>query len=309
MIDTMVCTVERIIMNEKDGWDIVSAVGPTVAASIAIGVAIWQAIISYKQKKINNQQKELQRCSFVYDSFLKEKWEKLSQLRELYLNFYENCLALISMVFPSGIASHDSANPPKFSYDNNDSIVDYGFNVGISFASVFINGENVCKELERYIRNNEPFLKECASLIEDLRVVVPVFKKLFQKIGANKDLRTSLEIIAKMMDRNNGSPTILPMDLSGIRSFFYAELWGLILHRGDCNSHLFNLVRGNYFSKFKPVYVEENVQKWSKNNLISFETHSAILTFFNLWLEQINNLFTNAYNDISTIVQEKENGK
>lgn len=309
MIDTMVCTVERIIMNEKDGWDIVSAVGPTVAASIAIGVAIWQSIISYKQKKINNQQKELQRCSFVYESFLKAKQDKLLQLRELYLNFYENCLAIISMVFPSGIGSHDSANPSAFSYDKNDSTIDYGFNVGISFASVFTTGENVCKELERYVRNNEPFLKECSALIEDLRVVVPVFKKLFQKINMNKDLKASLETIAKIMDKNNGSPTILLIDLSKIRSFFYAELWGLVLQRGDCNNHLFYLINNNYFSKFKPSYVEENAQKWSKSNLISFETHSAILTFFNLWLEQINNLFTNAYNDISTIVQEKENGK
>ena len=53
MIDTMVCTVERIIMNEKDGWDIFSAIGPTVAASVAIGVAVWQYRLSKKQHNFN----------------------------------------------------------------------------------------------------------------------------------------------------------------------------------------------------------------------------------------------------------------
>lgn len=93
--------------NGRDFIDYLSALGPTVAAFVAAGVAAWQLCISVQQKRIYEQQKELQRCSFVYDAFIKEKQQKIIELRELYLEFQERCVDFISIIFPNAIMSKD----------------------------------------------------------------------------------------------------------------------------------------------------------------------------------------------------------
>ena len=123
---------------------------------------------------------------------------------------------------------------------------------------------------------------------------------------ANEQLQNSLIAIARIMDENQ-EPVYLSLDLSKIRQFFYMELWGMILERGGRESHLFYLITDNYFSKLHPTYEEKNIRKWSESNLIAFETHQAIVTFFDCWLQQMDVLFEVAYADIVSVIRNQNN--
>lgn len=301
----------------RDFIDYLSACGPTIAACVAVFVAVWQLYISIQQKRIYNQQKELQRCSFIYDAFIKEKQEKIIELRKLYLEFQTSCVDFISIIFPSGVApkTQNPGEAPNIDFfaDTDEAINAMYFMNSISMPEnkYFEGNRDIAGKLNLFLKNNEVFLQDNPELYEDLTTVSKAFLDLFSDMQHRPKVWKVLLPIIRMLNQSGLQKEIFypEKDRAGIqivRRYFYKFMHcRLVLTRNNCRNGLLSMTPGSYFSVKRPFYTEENIIKWSENDLIAFSTHASLIAWFDTWKKYIDSFFRVSFEDINKVIKNK----
>lgn len=303
--------------NGRDFFDYLSACGPTIAACVAVFVAGWQLYISIQQKRIYNQQKELQRCSFIYDAFIKEKQKKIIELRELYLEFQASCVDFISIIFPSGIApkKQKPGEPPNIDFfaDTDEAInATYFMNsISIPENKYFEENRDIAGRLNLFLKKNEVFLQDNPELYEDLTTVSKAFLDLFSDMQTKSEVWAVLLPIIRMLNQSGLQKEIFypKKDRKGIeilRRYFYEFMhYRLILTRNNCRASILSMTPGSFFAVKKPSYTEENIKKWSANDLVAFSTHASLIAWFDTWKSYIDSFFKLSFEDINKVIKNK----
>ena len=303
--------------NGRDFIDYLSALGPTIAACVAVFVAGWQLYISIQQKRIYNQQKELQRCAFVYDAFIGEKQRKIIELRELYLEFQASCIDFISIIFPSGISpkKQKPGEPPSVDFfaDTDEAInATYFMNsISIPENKYFETNRDTAGKLHLFLENNEVFLQDNPELYEDLKTVSKAFLDLFSDMQHKPEVWKALLPIIRMLNQSGLQKEIFypEKDRKGIqilRRYFYEFMhYRLILTRNNCRNGMLYMTPGSYFATKRQPYTEENILKWSGNDLVAFSTHASFIAWFNIWKEYIDSFFKLSFEDINKVIKNK----
>lgn len=299
--EDMVCTVEKYIVNEKDSWDKFEAIGPTVAAAIAVGVAIWQIFITNKQKKINEKQKELQRCSFVYDCFIKEKQEKIIHLRKLYKNFHSFFINFISLFFPIMGMSDYNTNPTFIGLYQIKPIKYFG-------KDYCLIAKKHSEELYEFLEENEVFFKENRLFYVNIKRMAEWSTKFF--INLQKETLIYNDCLY-FLDKINGleqkkDNVYMPEEqkkLPKIREFIYKSLMDLTLNDGE-KYNFFLYFMDSYFKKENPSYTNDNIVNWSKNDEVCFYAYDIFKATFKQFQQEIDAFFDLAYNDIQQTIKK-----
>lgn len=302
------------LANEKDNWDIFSAIGPTVAALIAIGIAIWQAVITHKQKKINAQQKELQRCSFVYDAFIREKQEKLIKLRKLYLSFQTVCIDFISLIFPNSLSQKDikPGEIPNIDLlseiDNDVQAIYFLKSITIKDTTYFETSRDICVNLNNFLIENDVFLQDNPELYQDLKITSQAFLEFFSSLQDKDFYKILLPLVQKLNKIGIHKEIFYSKEgkenIKILRKYFYEFMQGrLVLSRNNCGTGLLYMIPNTFFSVKKPFYTPENIEKWSQNDKIAFTTHSIFVTWFETWKQYINSFFSVSFDDINRVIK------
>lgn len=310
--------------NGRDFIDYLSAFGPTVAAFVAAGVAVWQLCISAQQKNISiqqkriyEQQKELQRCSFVYDAFIKEKQQKIIELRELYLEFQERCVDFISIIFPNAIMAKDQrpGECPNIDFlADTDEAINAGYflnSISIEEEKYFETNRDIAGKLNLFLNKNAVFLKDDPILYEDLQIVSKAFLELFSDMQNKPKIWEIILPIISMLNKVGLQKEIFyPQDnrkkVQIVRRYFYEFMqYRLVLTRNNCREGMLYMSPNSYFSIKRPFYTSENITKWSENDLIAFSTHTAFIMWFETWKKSIDNFFKVSFEDINKVIKNK----
>ena len=294
-------------------WDAVSAVTTLVVAVITLGTIFWQIWLQYQQKKINKHQADLQRCSFVYDSFIREKQEKLIELRRNYIEFKDKCLYLLETIFPCSVSPTDlkPGEFPILKIDDDTLKSYYHKSIWDESADTFLeNGQKTSTKLLKYLKENEVFLQDNPVLFDDLQIISNAFNELFVKIKSNDIRRQNFIKLASFID--DIDKNLYHVDnkerqdiIVNMRSFFYNFIHHkIMLHRGNVTEWMLNMPQGSIFKSLNMPHTAENMQKWSQNELIAFHTLTIFYTWFNeTWLKYIDEFFSTSFNDIRKVVK------
>ena len=292
-------------------WQAVSAVTTIIVAIITLGTIFWQIKIQQKQKKIAKHQADLQRCSFVYDCFIREKQEKLIELRRNYLEFKDKCLYLLEKIFPSSISQSDLKQEeiPDLRIETPNIISTYHRNIQNESAETFLkNGQDASVKLFNFLKENELFLKDNIVLFHDLQTISKAFKELFQKINSSNDVCQNFMYLAKFMNKGNGI-AILIVDkqiqntIINMRSFFYDFIfYKIMLVRGNSTDWMLCMPKGSVFKEL--TLSPKNIKQWSENEYIAFHTLLIFNSWFNeTWLKYIDDFFYTSFEDIRKVVK------
>lgn len=303
--EDMVCTVEKYIVNEKDSWDKFEAIGPTTAAIIAVVVAIWQIFITNKQKKINEKQKELQRCSFVYDCFIKEKQEKIIHLRKLYKNFHLFFMNFVSLFFPViGVPIKD------INQNNARTLLGLYHIKPMKYfgEDYFLIATKYSEDLYEFLEENEVFFKENHLFYINLKRTSEWVSKFF--INLQKETLIYNDCLY-FLNKINGieqkkDSDYMPEEqkkLPKIREFIYKSLKDLTLNDGE-KYNFFLYFMDSYFKKENPSYTNDNIVNWSKNDEVCFYTYGIFKATFKQFQQEIDAFFDLAYNDIQQTIKK-----
>lgn len=303
--------------NGHDFIDYLSAWGPTIAACVAVFVAGWQLYISIQQKRIYNQQKELQRCSFIYGAFIEEKQRKILEFRKLYLEFQVSCIDFISMIFPSGIAPKKQ-NPGEipnidFFADTDEAVnVTYFLNsISIPENKYFETNRDVAGRLNLFLENNEVFLQDNPELYEDIKTVSKAFLELFSDMQNKPEVWNILRPIIRTLNQSGLQKEIFypqkgRKSIEVLRKYFYEFMhYRLILTRNNCREGMLYMIPNSYFAVKRPSYTERNIVKWSGNDLIAFSTHASLIAWFDTWKKYIDSFFKASFEDINNVIKNK----
>jgi len=81
------------------------------------------------------------------------------------------------------------------------------------------------------------------------------------------------------------------------------------IKRGDLSTSLFYEIPNSIFKLPKMDYTDENIEKWSSNNIILFHTAMIFVTWLVTWEKYINEFFITSLNEISNIYSSVEINK
>ena len=313
--------VENVVENKQNWFEYLSTAINIISTIGSIGIAYWALKLSDKQNKISKHQSDLEKCAIIYDSFIKEKQEKIIELRKLYLNFKDVCLYTISTIFPSciGPKNQNNGEPPKINIDGTDVFVSFlNMDIKENKNTFLVNGKNYSDELLFFLNRNEVFLKDNQDLFNDLQTTSKVFRDFFSKIIENGYRKSLFIICAEIIDKIGSSVINIDMSRNSytpiireLRKFFYHSIFGLSLSRigpdgTRINSHILHMT-GNSLFKNKDIaaYTEENIKKWCQNETIAFDTHAIFITWFDVWFKYIDSFFSVSFNNINKVINDR----
>lgn len=308
--------------NTSKGFaDWVAAIGPTSMACIAVGVAIWQGYVSNKQKKLNQQQieinkqqlefnkqqREIQRCGFIYSSFIKEKQDKLLELRKRFLEFKDINMLFLSILFPCS-CSDKKQEMGAFSRDivdisEEDFLVLYYIDSQEIPKNLIEKASKINAEFFQFLVNNEIFVNDNPQLYLHLHQMTYGFGEFFKGFIAKKDLYEEFtQLLASLIKTSNFHTTFSYTDTSSlkkIRQYFYITTrYSLCISEKGENSHILYKAPSSLFNLKKLKY---NEREWAESDKIAFFTHSTFLGWFNTWRDTIDGFFSLAFSDIKRV--------
>lgn len=307
----------------KNLLDYVSAFGPSLAAFAAAGIAFWQVCISKKQKEINEQQFninqqqlefnkqqiEIQRCNFIYSGLIKEKQEKLLELRNRFLAFKDINMLFLSILFPCAIMDkkQNPGLPPRdpIDIDEEDSYVSHYIDSQEIPTDLIENARKVNLEFYQFLENNKIFLNDNPRLYLYLQKISYGFSEFFKEFITEKTLYTGFYVLINYIYNNvniHSSFTYtssIMIRLKNIRQYFYGitKYYFCIDENGE-NTHIFYKNPYDIFS-LKKLQYDEN--KWSESNKIAFFTHAIFTKYFNAWRNDIDKFFSIAFTGMQQI--------
>ena len=248
----------------------------------------------------NNFQKqfELQKIQWKYDNFFKYKQEKLLELRNLYRLFKRDLEIFLFTFLPSGIGSNEGIfKLPDMSNIWDDSKVkvlytttEYNEAPSSIMNQFLINSKN----LYDFLLTNDIFIQDNPVLYSDLKSISKGFKELYSALIDNKGFD-------KLFIEQDNKFIPYPENKS-FRKFFYTFMhYRMGIMRGDLNTSLFYEIPNSIFKLYKMDYSDENIEKWSSNNIILFHTGGIFVTWLETWEKYINDFFVTSLNEISNI--------
>ena len=291
-------------------WTAFEAISSTVCSVLTLLVILCQLYLLNKQKNIAKWQADLQRSSFVYDCFIREKQEKLIELRRKYMDFKDRCMYLLGTIFPGSVSppEFDFFNPRMVSVDDKNLRPFYHKLVQEESSNTFLqNGEIASASLSKFLRENEVFLKDNPVLFDDLNTVSKAFNQLFCTINVDENKKSIFTALARFID-TVGENSYSFNDVNrqnymiAMRSFLYDFLHNkIMLKRGDHTESMLSMPPG---SIFKDLNVSR--QEWSKNECIAFYTLIIFDTWFNkTWLKYIDDFFYVSFDEISRTIKRE----
>lgn len=311
--------------NTSKNWvDYCAAIGPTIMAGIAVWVAYRQARTVKKQTKINEQQFEInkqqlefnkqqmaiQRCNFIHSNIIKEKQDKLLELRRRFLEFKELNLLFLSILFPSCIADkkQNPGLPPKYpiDIDEKDSLASYYIDSQEIPNNLIEKASKVNAGFYKFLNDNEVFLNDNAKLYLYLQRISYGFSEFFKEFITKKDLYKEFNILINYLARNINLHAIFTynnaniiLTLRKIRKYFYTAIrFQFCIDEGGINEHILYRASDSIFKLKKLRYDEV---KWSKSDKIAFFTHSTFIGWFQFWQDNIDSFFSSVFEDIHKI--------
>lgn len=294
-------------------WEKVSSLLTALGTIALVWYAYIQTKLVEKQKEISRHQEELQRCSVVYDVFMKSKQEKIIELRHLYMSFEEICIFFISLFFPAGIMPKNQVfgKLPQIdlsSQDDSDVIPTYYTEKRTEFIENFFNEAILnAKKFNSFLMDNDIFLGKNTEVIEDLKAVSRDFSELFFDINSKESLKIKFSSLAKELvsfrnDVSNGYYTNNKQTLIELRNYFYIFMHGrLMLKRGNFNDSLLYMLP---MSPFKGIpYTHENIIKWSHNEKKAFATLFIFQNWFGAWKSHLDNILLFSFEKVRKVVE------
>lgn len=303
-----------IVLNPSNNHDIhyfIDVYSPIVIGIIAAIIAIIANKISKRsileqKKQFNKQLKierenfqkqfELQKIQWKYDNFFKYKQEKLLELRNLYRLFKRDLEKFLFTFLPSGIGSNEG----NFTLPDMSNIWDDS-KVNVLYATMEYNEAPSSimnqfllnsKNLYDFLLINDIFIQDNPVLYADLKSISKGFKELYSALIDNKGFD-------KLFIEQDNKFIPYPENKS-FRKFFYTFMhYRMGIMRGNLNTSLFYEIPNSIFKLYKMDYSDENIEKWSSNNIILFHTGGIFVTWLETWEKYINEFFITSISDIS----------
>ena len=317
--------IENVLENKKDWIDYIGILINLISTFGSIAIALWALRLSDKQNKISKHQSDIDKCHFIYESFIKEKQEKIIKLRNLYLDFKDSCLYILSTIFPVSISKKNQKplEIPKFDIKNTSDLLSVFLrpsNTKNDSNTFIINGKKDSEELFFFLDKNKVFLQDNLELFDDLYKVSKAFCAFFEEIIKISYIKNLFISFSKIIDSRGtnliytdiSKNELLYSKIKYLREFFYRFIhYRLILQRIGSdgiitNNHLLYIPSNSIF-KDKEIYgyTEENIKKWSENELIAFATHAIFNDWFDFWLKSIDSFFDAAFGNINKTINNK----
>ncbi|WP_428049868.1 hypothetical protein [Candidatus Avelusimicrobium caledoniensis] len=309
----------------KDVADWIAAIGPTAMAFIAVCVAVWQLWVSNKQKNLNKQQIqinkqqlefnkqqiEIQRCNFVYGGFIKEKQDKLLELRNRFLKFRDINMLFLSIIFPCGAI--DKKQTPGFTPQD---ITD--ISVADLFVSYYIDSQEIPNnllekaskinaEFYQFLEDNKIFLDEDPRLYLYLHKMACGFSEFFKEFITKKDLCKEFDMVVNYLIKTANFHSVFTyadtvsskLWLKKLRQYFYtATRYRFCIDDEGINTNI--LYRGPD-SIFEHNKLQYNEEEWASNDKIAFFTHIVFFGWFQFWRDSIDRSFATAFSDLKRV--------
>lgn len=273
-----------------------------------------QSEIVEKQKKISEYQAEMQRCSVIYDSFMRIRQEKFIELKRLYTDFYSYCFFFLNVLFPCAFGLKNPMNGQNCFIDMNnindaDIITSYYTEMKLDFIDDFFKkSTEASQKLKTFINENDVFLEKNNQLIEDLKIVSRDFYEFFYTVSNDINFQNSFITISKKLIKNSlANLHTNQADKSEIvkfRIFFYTFMWGrLMFTYGDVRNNMLYFYPNSPFKG--QTYTADNVSKWSKTEKTAFATFVIMHDFFEKWKKQIDNIFLSSFEKVRKVVENE----
>lgn len=313
--------------NTSKNWvDYFSAIGPTFAAIIAVIVAIWQACIARKQKGINEQQveinqqqlefnkqqMEIQRCNFVYSTFIQEKQNKLLELRKKYLLFKEINSNLLGLIFPN-TAMNNKLQPLQLpditQLDKNDIICAYHIERHKWPSDLLEKAYQISREFYEFLENNQIFLQDNPELFIHLKTISHAFGEYMRHAFDTPNILSCYHAIHTKITNSLKGKNFMDYihydeEVYDLREDFYdfMHMYLMIPYNG-VNDHLLYMLQDSIFKTKNLIYSKEDIKKWAINEKIAFHTSVIFNTWFTTWLNYIDEFFKVSFEDIKKVQQ------
>lgn len=306
----------------KDWMDLIAAIGPTVMAAIAVFVAGWQLFVSNKQKNINQQQieinkqqlefneqqMEIQRCNFVYGSVIKEKQDKLLELRRRFLEFKDINMLFLSILFPCGVTDkkYILGTPPRpcWDIDEKDFFVSYYIDSQEIPSNLIEKASKINADFYQFLDNNRIFLNDNYKLYLYLYKISYGFREFFKDFLIQEDLCKEFNMVINKLIKTKNLHSVFhytdnmesKLWLQKFRQYFYTSTrYRFCIDDEGINTHI--LYRGpDSIFEIKKLKYDEAV--WSSSNKIAFYTHLVFLGWFQFWQANIDHPFSVAFTDM-----------
>lgn len=313
--------------NTSKNWaDYFSAIGPTFAASIAVIVAIWQACIAKKQKGINEQQvkinqqqlefnkqqMEIQRCNFVYSTFIQEKQNKLLELRKKYLLFKEINSNLLGLIFPNTVMNNNLKPlqlPDITQLDKNNVICAYYIERHKWPSDLLEKAYRISREFYEFLENNQIFLQDNPELFIHLKTISYAFGEYMRHAFDTPNILSCYHAIHTEITRSLKGKNFMHyihynQEVYDLREDFYnfMHMYLMVSYNGVTN-HLLYMPQDSIFKIKNLIYSKEEIKKWAINEKIAFHTAVIFNTWFTTWLNYIDEFFTVSFENINKIQQ------
>lgn len=292
-----------------------SSFGPWITALAVIKFSLLQYNLLKEQKEIAKYQGFVQRTSFIYNEFIKEKQNKIVELRKKYIPFQESCIYFLSILFPCTIAEKNQKPLaiPNISLENSKNLIGMYYHNPINKDKNLSYFHKTCDEFYQFLISNEVFWENSKDLYEDLRVTSKAFKELFENILSDKQLKDKFEFLKQYFDRlcnkvdfNYSMLPEIKYSLIVGRIFFYECMhFKLMREKNGINSNLLYLNPDSLFQNKNfayAAYTTENIKIWSQDDFIAFETQAILYTWFQTWQKTIDNYFKESFNDVKAIL-------
>lgn len=327
----------------KNLVDYFSAIGPTVAAGIAIIVAIWQACIAGKQIKINKQQfdlnqqqlvinkqqlefneqqMEIQRCNFVYGSVIKEKQDKLLELRRRFLEFKDINMLFLSILFPCAVTDKKyilgTLPRPCWDIDEKDFFVSYYIDSQEIPNNLIEKASKINADFYQFLDNNRIFLNDNHKLYLYLYKISYGFREFFRDFLIQKDLCKEFNMVINKLIKTKNLHSVFhytdnmenKLWLQKFRQYFYTNTrYRFCIDDEGINTHILYRGPDSIFEIKKLKYDEV---AWASSNKIAFYTRLIFLGWFQFWQANIDYSFSVAFTDMQQYAKsdlKKQNDK
>lgn len=292
-----------------------SSFGPWITALAVIKFSLLQYNLLKEQKEIAKYQGFVQRTSFIYNEFIKEKQNKIVELRKKYIPFQESCIYFLSILFPCTVAEKNQkpGEIPNVSLENSKNLIGMHYHNAINKDKNLSYFYKTCDELYQFLISNEVFLANSKDLYDDLRVTSKAFKELFENILADKQLNGNFESLKQFFDilcnKVDFSYSLLPEIKHSLitgRIFFYQFMqFKLMREKNGINNNLLYLIPDSLFQNKNfayTTYTTENIKIWSQDDFIASITYGILQNWFQAWQKTIDNYFKESFNDVKAIL-------
>lgn len=297
--------IRNMLENKKDWVDYISIISTFGSVYVA-----WLAL------KMSEKQNKIEKCSIIYDSIIREKQEKIIELRKIYLNFKNSCMYILSIIFPTALAQKNQKLGEILQLNIKNSTEFFPLfskNGAVENSDTFlINGKNYSLELFKLLEQNEVFLKDNQILYDDLYKTSKAFYNYFLTIGNDTNKKQIFTILSKKMDETGDF--LKECNITKIlRVHFYEFMYCRLIFSREkqdgtkSKEHIIYMTENSIFNRINKEdrsYSRKNIEKWSENNIIAMETYGIFYSWFDFWLKQIDVYFKKSFDNIEKVMND-----